>query len=305
MCTVIAMQKTGCFGRTLDLEYHYNETMTVLPQGTVLSFRCLPQCATRYALLGVAAVQQGQFLLYDAINEAGLYCAALNFPHSAAYLPTAHGFDNLASFEVIPWILSQCATVSEARTLLARARVTSIPFSASLPPTPLHWFVADSHESIAVEPLTDGLHVTDDPVCVLTNEPPLPMQLSQLQTFCHLTAEPAVNRFAPSLPLTPHSRGLGAVGLPGDWSSPSRFVRAAFVCANAQPDGDGVTQCFHALHAVAVPCGCIRPGEGKPPVSTVYTACYDAVAGRLHCTTCDDLTVRSLSFAQGGTIPLF
>lgn len=309
MCTALAWQNgERYFGRTLDLEYHYNEVMTAVPHGTPLPFRMLPTGTARYALLGIATETDGQPLWYDAVNEAGLFCAALNFPHSAVYLPPSHGLDNLASFELIPWVLSQCATVDEACALLARAQIINIPFNRALPPSPLHWFLADGVRAVAIEPLQDGLHIVDDAPCVLTNEPPLCAQLAHLRSFCHLSAEPAVNRFAPDLPLTPHSRGLGAVGLPGDWSSPSRFVRAAFACANAQAPQEerhSVSQCFHMLQTVAVPRGCVRLGEGKPPVTTLYTACYSADAGKLYCVTYDDPTVRTLSFEQGGTVPLF
>lgn len=309
MCTALTWTNGGCyFGRTLDLEYHYNEVAATLPRGTAVDCRMLPRITAKHALLGIATVVDGQPLWYDAMNGAGLFCAALNFPHSAVYLPPAHGFDNLASFEVIPWVLSQCATVDEACTLLARARVINIPFNTTLPPTPLHWFLADSRRAVAVEALADGLHITDNPTCVLTNEPPLSAQLAHLQGFCHLSAQPAVNRFAPDLPLTPHSRGLGGMGLPGDWSSPSRFVRAAFVRANAQAsreEQDSISQVFHILQSVEVPRGCIQLGEGVPPVTTVYSACYSVGTGTLYAATYDAPERRVLSLQGKGAAPRF
>ena len=116
----------------------------------------------------------------------------------------------------------------------------------------------------------------DDPAGVLTNEPPLDAQLSRLRDYRALSAGDGADTFAPGLTLAAYSRGMGALGLPGDLSSPSRFVRAAFTRGNALPDY-GVGQVFHILGAVAQTAGCCRVAEGFE--RSIYTAVWDAKRG--------------------------
>lgn len=286
MCTALLHQ--NLFGRTLDLEYSYRERVTVVPRRFPLPFRMHPTVFTHYAILGMAHVEHDYPLFYDAVNECGLAAAALNFPVSAVYQPPANEhINNIAPFELIPWVLGQCASVSEARQLLAQTNLTKLDFSAALTATPLHWLIADRDGSITVEPLSDGLHICDNPVGVLTNEPPFAFQLARLTDCLSLSARPPKNHFCPSLSLTPYSRGMGALGLPGDWSSPSRFVRAAFVSHNSlcpSTPTEQVSQFFHLMSCVEVPRGCVVLEDGAPVVS-VYTSCCDLERCVYHYTT--------------------
>ena len=263
MCT--AVRRGGFFGRTLDLEYSYEEQIVVTPRNFPMTFHGAEPSAAAYAMIGVAYVAEGIPLYYDAANEKGLAMAGLNFPGNAVYGQPVPGRCNVAPWELIPWVLRQCASVDEAEALLCRTNPVCRPFSASLPLTPLHWMVADGVRSIVVEPMADGLRIWEDPADVMTNNPPFPLQLER--------AEPQ------------ESRGLGALGLPGDWSSSSRFERAAFVNRHALSGGLG--QFFRVLGAVEVPEGCIRLTDGKT-VRTVYTSGYDLERGLCCTTTCTD-----------------
>lgn len=291
MCTALAYGPL--FGRTLDLEHSYHEQVVVAPRRFPLSFRLLPQLSPHHAIIGMAHVEEGSPLFYDAFNEFGLAIAALNFPFSAAYAPAKSGFDNVAPFELIPWVLGQCSTVEQARHLLERVNVAALDFSSRLPATPLHWLIADSRQTLVAESLGDGLHLYDDPVGVLTNEPSFPIQLSRLSDYLSLSAQPPENRFSPALPLTAHSRGMGAMGLPGDWSSQSRFVRAAFAAHNSTNPTD-VTQFFHLMSTVEVPRGCVRLEEGKE-VTSIYTSCCDLASGVYHYTTYKNRQICAVS----------
>lgn len=202
--------------------------------------------------------------------------AGLLFPESGRYGPPWPGWRNAASFELIPWVLGRCATASEARELLAETRVTEEGFSPALPTSPLHWLTADEKDCFAAEPTAAGLVLRDDPAGVLTNEPPLDAQLSRLRDYRALSAGDGADTFAPGLTLAAYSRGMGALGLPGDLSSPSRFVRAAFTRGNALPDY-GVGQVFHILGAVTQTAGCCRVAEGFE--RSIYTAVWDAKRG--------------------------
>ena len=152
MCTAITFQtKNHYFGRNLDLEYSYNETVVVTPRNYPFVFRCAPTVSAHYAMIGIATIADSYPLYYDATNEYGLSMAALNFPGNAVYYEMANKRDNIAPFELIPWILCQCRTIKEVCKMLDRINIAKIPFSDAYPLSPLHWIIADKHDAITVE----------------------------------------------------------------------------------------------------------------------------------------------------------
>lgn len=287
------------FGRTLDLEYSYREEVTIAPRNYPFLLRCLPPIRSHYAIIGMAYVQNDYPLYYDAVNEKGLGAAGLNFPGNAVYFPEAEGRENVAPFELIPYLLSQCATVAEAKQMLARVNIADIPFSDALPNTTLHWMISGKDGSIVAESTADGLKVYDNPVEVLANNPPFDAQLSRLSDYAVLSAFPPENNFSARLDIKPYSRGMGAMGLPGDLSSPSRFVRAAFVKENSLSDGteaDDVNQFFHILGSVEQPRGCCR-WDDKCEL-TVYTSCCNTETGTYYYTTYGNRTPSAVQLRK-------
>jgi len=205
----------------------------------------------------------------------------------------------VASFEFIPWILGQCGSVREARELLARINLTDDNFSAVMPYSPLHWMISDKNSSIVVESVADGLRVYDNPVLVLTNSPPFDYHMLNLQNYMNVTAAAPANRFSESLELKPFSLGMGSIGLPGDMSSPSRFVRAAFVRHNSVSDGnedDSVAQFFHILGSVAQPRGCTGV-DGKFEY-TLYSSCCNTDTGVYYYTTYENSGITAVSMKK-------
>lgn len=281
MCTAISFfTNDHYFGRNLDLEYAYKESVTITPRNFPLSFLKMPAMDHHYAIIGIAYINRNYPLYYDATNEYGLSIAALNFPGNAVYQPYMPTKDNVTPFELTPWLLGQCKTVDEAKKLLGNTNLLDQAFSEELPLTPLHWLLSDRTQSIVLEPTAQGLNIYDNPVRVLTNNPPFPYHLYNLQNYINLTAKTPVNRFSEELLLEPYSRGMGAMGLPGDLSSSSRFVRAAFTLHNSQCNPDqisSITQFFHILGAVAQQEGCVQI-NGKYE-KTVYSSCCNANKG--------------------------
>lgn len=189
MCTAISwLGKHHFFGRNLDLEYAYQECVAITPRNFPFSFRSQKPLDSHYAMIGTATVVGDYPLYYEATNEAGLSIAGLNFPGNAAYLPVTEGKDNITPFELIPWILGQCADVAAARELIAKINIVNIPFSDAFPLSPLHWIIADRQKSIVVEAMEDGVHVHEDPVGVLTNNPPFPYHMHNLSNYMGLSA---------------------------------------------------------------------------------------------------------------------
>ena len=290
MCT--ALIHNNLFGRTLDLERSYGEQVVVVPRRFPLAFRMQNVLSEHHAIIGMAHISLGQPLFYDGVNEHGLAMAALNFPHSAVYQPHRGGMVNLAAFELMSWVLARCSTVAQAQQLLEQVNVIGVDFSTDLPSTPLHWLIADRTQSIVAEPLADGLHLYENPTGVLTNEPPFPVQLAHLNNYLHLSTYPPQNHFAPTLPLRAYSRGMGTLGLPGDWSSQSRFVRAAFAAHNSTAPAD-VTRFFRLMACVEVPGGCVRLEDGTEVLS-IYTSCCDLNRGLYHYVTCTNRQISAI-----------
>ena len=187
MCTAVTYKtKDFYFGRTLDYEYSYCEEVTVTPRNYPFHFRHMGAVDRHYAIIGMAFVQADYPLYYDAVNEKGLGMAGLNFVGNAAYREPAPEKDNVAVFEFIPWVLSQCATVAEARELIGKINLTAEPFNAHLPAASLHWLIADRKEAITVESMKDGIHIHENPVGALTNNPPFDRQMFRLNDYAHL-----------------------------------------------------------------------------------------------------------------------
>jgi len=288
MCTAITYRTNDFyFGRTLDYDHSYAEQITVTPRSFPLSFRHLSSIDKHYAIIGMAYTVLNYPLYYDAVNEKGLGVAGLNFVGNSNYNPAKKGLNNVASFEFIPWILCQCQTVREARNLLQNANITNTPFSQQLPPASLHWMIADANEAVTVECTQDGLHIYQNDVGVLTNNPTFPEQVFQLNNYMHLSPNEPCNRFSDKINLHHYSRGMGAIGLPGDLSSQSRFVRAAFTKLNSVSgscEEESVSQFFHILSAVSQSRGCCHLGDGKYEI-TIYTSCCNASKGVYYYTT--------------------
>lgn len=288
MCTALAYKtKDFYFGRTLDYESSYGEEIVITPRQYPFAFRNGAKRNEHYALIGMAHVAGGYPLYYEAVNEKGLGMAGLNFVGNACYGKEKEGKDNSASFELIPWILGQCSTVKEVRELLEKINVTNLAFHESFPVSPLHWLIADEKETITVEAVEEGLFVYDNPVGVLTNNPPFPQQMFQLNNYMHLSPKQPKNLFSERLKLQTYSRGMGALGLPGDLSSASRFVRAAFTKLNAiatQKEEDSVGQFFHIMGTVEQSKGCCEVNEGAYEY-TIYTSCCNASKGIYYYTT--------------------
>ena len=297
MCTAITYHTADFyFGRTLDYDFSYDEKITVVPRNFPFPFRHLPQVNSHYAIIGIAFAVDGYPLFYDAVNEKGLAMAGLNFEGNAHYNSITPKKDNIGSFEFIPWLLGCCESVQEVRKQLKRTNMVNTAFSEKLPPSPLHWLVADKTEAITVESTKEGLFVYDNLAGVLTNNPPFPQQQFQLNNYMRLSAKDPDNCFSKKLDLQQYSRGMGAIGLPGDLSSQSRFVRAAFTKLNAvseDTDEESVNQFFHILGTVGQTKGCCQLENGQYEI-TIYTSCCNATKGIYYYTTYENSRIGAV-----------
>lgn len=282
MCTAATYTtKDHYFGRNLDLEFSYNETVTVTPRNYPFQFRKVKALESHYAMIGTAFVVDNYPLYYDATNEKGLSMAGLNFPENADYKQEAEGKDNVTPFEFIPWILGQCSTIKEVKELLGRINLININFSEKLPLSPLHWMISDRNESMTVESVKEGVKIYDNPVGILTNNPTFDIQIFNLNNYVNATREIPENRFSSAIALDVYSRGMGGIGIPGDLSSSSRFVKAVFTKLNSvsgTSESESISQFFHILGSVNQERGCVRLAEDTYEI-TIYSSCCNVDKG--------------------------
>ncbi len=298
MCTALTLlTHDHYFGRNLDLEYAYKETVTVTPRNFPFTFRREAALPTHYAMIGMAYISENYPLYYDATNEKGLSMAGLNFPGNAVYHEPTEGKYNITPFEFIPWILGRCATVPEAIALLKQTNLLNDPFSEDLPLSPLHFIISDRNESLTVEPMSDGLRLYANPIGVLTNNPTFDMQLFNLNNYMHLSPGSPHNHFSDVLPLKKYSNGMGAIGMPGDWSSPSRFVKTAFLKLNSvcEPsENESVSQFFHLLSAVEHQRGCVVMDNDLCEI-TLYSSCCNTDRGIYYYRTYENSQISAVN----------
>lgn len=296
MCTAITYHtKDYYFGRNFDLEYSYHETVTITPRNYPFKFRKMKEVKNHYALIGMAYVNNDYPLYYEAMNEKGVGMAGLNFPGNAVYHELSTTKDNIGSFEFIPWVLSQCENLDEVKKLLENINIANLNFSDSLPASPLHWIISFQDKSITVESVKDGLKIYDNPVGVLTNNPTFDYQMFNLNNYMSLGIEPPQNTFA-KINLETYSRGMGAMGLPGDLSSQSRFVKAVFTKMNSisnESENSSVSQFFHILTSVLQQRGLVHMGDDKFEI-TIYSACCNLSKGIYYYTTYENQQITAI-----------
>lgn len=274
MCTAITYQSSDFyFGRNLDLDISYGEKVTVMPRNFCFPIKCMPDLTEHYAMTGMAVTAEGCPLFFEATNEKGLSMAGLNFPGNAFYGEPKNGRLNLAPYELVPWLLGKCACLSEVKKELKKLNVVNIPFSESYPLSPLHWIISDRNGSVTVESMTDGLKIYDNPWGVLANNPPFDYHLISTERFMLLKTT-----------------------LPGDFSSETRFIRAAYLKEKSSPkksEDESVSSFFRILALVSVPEGCVTK-KGRPHY-TRYSSCCNTDKGIYYYNNCDSYKIEKVN----------
>ena len=299
MCTSIVYNAgDGYFGRNLDLEVSFGQEVVITPRDYAFNFRKMPTMNHHYAIIGVALVKDNYPLYFDGVNEEGVVMAGLNFDGPAHFFPVEDDKDNISPFEFIPYVLGQCKNVEEAKQLMANLNLVNINFSDQLKLSPLHWLIADrSGKSIVVESTATGLHVYDNPVGVLTNNPEFPQQLTNLANYQSVSPAEPTNTLTPGITLNNYSRGIGSHLLPGGMDSESRFVKETFTKMHApagKSERENVTNYFQTLHAVDQQKGL---DEVAPDTFeyTIYSDGVNLTTGTLYYTTYENSQINAVA----------
>lgn len=282
MCTCINLKtKDFYFGRTLDLDYRFEEKIVITPRNYPFHLENGDFFKTTYAIIGMAYVDENYPMYADATNEVGLSIASLRFTDCSYEKELKPDKLNLTPYELTPWLLGKYKTVSELKMDIENLNLIEIDYKEDIPVSKLHFMVSDSEESIVLEQTEEGFKYYDNPIGVLTNNPPFSFQLTNLSCYLNLMPGLAYNRFSSSIDLTPYGQGLGAIGLPGDNSSCSRFVRAAFNKLNSKCANDeitSITQFFHILDSVSMIEGTVETFS-KNYNCTLYSCCMNTTKG--------------------------
>ena len=287
MCTAINFKtKNMYFGRTLDYEFSYGEKITITPREYEFKFRHLGVNSNHYAIIGMAHVFEDYPLYYEAANEKGLAVAGLNFVGNAYYRKPSLKKNNVAQYEFIPWILANFSSVAEVKKALKNINITDDEVNEKFKCASLHWLISDLNEAIVVESTSKGIKVYDNKVGVLTNNPQFEYQMFNLNNYRNLSICDPANSFSEKIDLNRYSGGMGGIGLPGDLSSMSRFVRVAFHKLNSKCKDDefsSVNQFFHVMNSVSQTRGLCAVNDNYE--ITIYTSCINLNEGKYYYTT--------------------
>lgn len=254
-------------GRTLEFGIEVVTSVVVIPRnyeftgttpkGSGMSYRA------KYGAVGCIAYDDMSIL--DGINEKGLAIGVFYFPGFAGYSRITE--DNkskaLSPIEFSNWVLTQFATLDEVRAGLSNVIIAPTVYKDwgnEVPP--FHYIVYDKEgKSLVIEPIDGKFVVYDNPLGVFTNSPTFDWHMTNLRNYIHFNAENAAPIKIDGVELAPFGQGSGMVGIPGDFTPPSRFVRATVFSATAIPpsnDQEAVFQLFHILNQFDIPVGVAR-----------------------------------------------
>lgn len=307
-CTGImhkAKDGTVINGRSVEFAVNLDIGGMVIPQGYAFK-GTMPDGSTgltyqaKYAVIG-ANTFGGQAII-DGVNEAGLSVGAFYFPGYAGYAKASAENKSMAlsSVEYPNWLLTQFATVDEVKKHFADAVIVpTAPKGWGIVP-PFHYVVYDkSGKSVVIEPIKGELKIYDNPIGVVTNSPTFDWHMTNLGNYINLTPVGAAPVTVDGVKLQAFGSGSGLHGLPGDFTPPSRFVRAAVFSASAVPADngqEGVFQVFHLLNQFDIPKGAVRDSNGNAVEIeyTLATSVKDPKKVQYFLRTYDDQTIKMI-----------
>ena len=278
MCTALILEtqdKNVLFGRNLDWTYNLGQSAILVPRNfkwcNIISHK---QYISTYAVLGIGDVIDNRPLILDGMNEEGLGCAALYFPGYAKFNDKIETNKiNIAPLDIAFWILSNFQTIEQVAYALNNINIVRLPEFGDL-----HWIVTDkSGKSIIIEKTGKNINIYNNKVGVLTNSPSFDWHITNLNQYIPLKSIQPADVYWSKQELTPVGKGIGSLGMPGDYSPPSRFVRAAFSRTNMpipKDENTGISEFFHILNNVAVVNGSVVTRNNLKE-TTLYSSCMN------------------------------
>lgn len=310
MCTAVRFTDTQghmFWGRNYDWNVTYGEAPVIMPKGFPLKREFGPTEPAKYAAIGMAIINDGYPLFFNCGNEAGLAIGGLNFAqYSQLEQEPIEGKNNLAAYELPAWVGANFATVDEVEEALKNVALVAKAPDENLGVATLHWMISDAKRSIVVESQADGMHIYDNPVDTLTNQPPFPWHMENLRNYmCCNGSWPGDVTWGKD-DLVPFGTGATMRGIPGDTYSTSRFVKAAFTNSfhpQKETEADNVMRCLHTLGSVAFTEGQAAMADGTFEI-TLFSDCFSANTGTYYFNTYDNPAVRCASLADAAGAPV-
>lgn len=311
-CTGVCLQAQDgsiVYARTLEFGYDLQSQVLFLPRGhqtvgTTASGNPGLAWKSRYAAVGLNAYDKNVFA--DGVNEQGLAAGIFYLPGYAGYQKVTPNDEaqSMAPWELVTWMLTNFATVEEIKAALPSIKVAAVPYGSKSDVPPLHYTAHDaSGGSLVIEYVDGELHTYDNPIGVITNSPTFDWHITNLRNYIKLSDANVASIEVDGVTLAPFGQGSGLLGLPGDFTPPSRFVRAVALSHYAEPGKDGeatVKAAFHILDSFDIPLGVVRPDadSGVPLEYTQWTCASDLKNRKFYFHTYDDRQVRTVSLSE-------
>lgn len=302
MCTALTLStKEGyhLFGRNMDLDDNFEQSVILVPRGfNYTNIATGEAVRTNYAILGMGTIMDKHPMFAEAFNEKGLACAGLNFEGYADWEEDLAGDKiNIAPSDFILWIVSNFESIEQLRPVLADVWIVEKSLNEYTPIPTLHWIVTDKEgECLVIEKTEEGLRLFTNQVGVLTNSPTFDWHVTNLSRYLGLsTHQPKEIKWGEEQ-LKLLGVGAGAQGLPGDFLSTSRFVKAAFLRNNVKFGHDSqaaIVEFFRILNNVAMVRGSVVTGKQKYDI-TQYTSCMCLEKGVYYYTTYNNLQINAI-----------
>ncbi len=309
---LIAEDGTVVYARTLEFNVDLDSDVIMVPRGYARS-GTTPEgenglrWTSKYASIGANGV--GLPFLFDGLNEKGLAAGTFYFPTTAGYMAysAAEASKTIAPWEVGSWILENFATVKEVKQNIGSIVVAPVVFKNWGFVPPAHYVVHDaSGKSIVIEYVEGKLHVYDNVIGVFTNSPAFDWQMTNLRNYLNFSLVNAPPVEVGGVKLTGFGQGTGMLGMPGDFTPPSRFVRAVAYSTSVLPSrtgGEAVLQAFHILNNFDIPEGSSREehkdAHGNVIADhTIWTSASDLKAKRFYFRTYDNSQIRSVDLMK-------
>ncbi len=310
-CQITTEDKAVINGRTVEFGVFLDTSVVVVPRGYTFTGSTTlgegKKWISKYASVGMILVDNK--VIVDGMNEKGLTTASFYFPGYAKYSVTTKENQSISmsSSDITQWILSMFSTVDEVKAAIENNEVAISPvLTPGFPPQvqPFHFIVYDNTgKSIVFEPLDGKLKVYDNPIGVITNSPTFDWHMTNLSNYVTLLAHTPDAQKVFGTTVKPLGQGAGMLGLPGDFTPPSRFVRATAFAASSIPEktaDKGVLQLFHILNSFDIPVGAARTVEEGKIFSdyTMLTLVRDSKNLRFYYKTYDDQSIKMVDLKK-------
>ncbi|MBO7132175.1 choloylglycine hydrolase [Candidatus Saccharibacteria bacterium] len=286
------------FGRNLDWSVGYGEKIVVVPRGYKYKSAFLGEITKSPAIIGMGIVVENTPLYFDCANEDGLAIAGLNFPGYAKYETEAvDEKNNVVAYEFPLWVVLNFSSVDEAKKALKDVAIVAKPINEQFPVSELHWIIGDAKGSIVVEYTERGMEIFENDVDILTNQPGFGWHKENLRNYMNLFPQTPKEIKWEKAKLTAFGPGSLMQGLPGDYYSPSRFIRAAYLNTHypvKTSEEENVSRLFHTLTGVAMIDGAAAMLDGQFE-KTIYTGGYSTATQTYYYNTYEDPAIKSVS----------